>query len=185
MTSSLTLTISKYHNAAIEVANSNLPRFFKLQGFVDSPGHDISDFASGTLTACSQRCSTTLGCNGFVYVGSAYTNLPNHCWLKSSIVLPLATWQQDHGLDPSIPAQRAVGVVYQTSVITGDYSTYQNLDPDYQRFTANTWGSGSPPSSNPFVMATGCGTSDNPDLVTGEFRANIYRDSHNGFTLTD
>ena len=154
----------------LEVSASSLPGYFNLLGYADSPGNDMTDFASGNLQVCSQRCSTTLGCNGFVYVGSAFLSNPNHCWLKSTIVTPLVAWQQNHGLDPSYPELRAVGVTYRTTVITGDYSTHQSLDPDYQRFTATTWGFSDPTSltSAPFYMATGCGTDSNPDLVTGE-----------------
>ena len=155
------------------MSQTSLPSYFRFQGFGDSGGNDLSNFASATLLTCSQKCSTFLGCNGFVYTGPDFPDVPNHCFLKSTIVLPLGSWNKEWGLDLSNPLMRTVAVTFRTSVTTGNYETYQSLDPNWQRFTANTWGTSNPTTltSAPFYLATGCGTSDNPDLVTGEIKA--------------
>ena len=65
------------------------------------------------------------------------------------------------------PAFRALGVVVQTTVITGGRQTYDNLSPGYQRASVHTGFFGSYPSGD-FNFGTGCGVNAAflPDFVS-------------------
>ena len=107
--------------AALEVFSSVIPSYHVLQGYVDSSGHDLRSIPGSSLLSCSQTCATTMGCNGFTYVGSSYPdpNVANACFMKT-LILPLADLKDFAAELPDIlsaanASQRAVGVTFLSS----------------------------------------------------------------------